>query len=241
MSKAVYFDKYDAQGAYHWAECDRRLANWKRYNPALDARYELTVRALGGLGALDNLLDVGCGDGFLMARAAKHLTRLVGVDSEAGAIHWAREKLRAFPNCTVMHTTCYELPFPPRSFAAVTSADVIEHLKDPGHHLQEIARVLKESGALVLTTPQWRPDRKWDVRHEKEYRPGELRSLLETRFGSVQLDFFWPMAWSNFYSTRVGWRLLKLVAIAGWNPFLRQASQPEKFCQILAVCRNPKP
>jgi 2-polyprenyl-3-methyl-5-hydroxy-6-metoxy-1,4-benzoquinol methylase len=70
MSDIVYFDKYDAGGAYHWAECDRRYANWKRYNPALDARYEVTTRKIRSLGLRGSLLDVGCGDGKLMACVA---------------------------------------------------------------------------------------------------------------------------------------------------------------------------
>src|SRR5439155_4698008 len=201
------FDKYDSCGAYHWAECDRRYANWKRYNPALDARYELTARKIQELGVRGSLLDVGCGDGFLMARVAPWMERVAGVDSEANAIRWAREKLREFPNCEPIHTACYDLPFPGNSFDVATSADVIEHLKNPASHLKEICRVLKDGGALVLTTPKWRPDRKWDPRHEKEYRPEELRALLAKSFGDVEMSYFWPMKWSRFYATRPGWRL----------------------------------
>jgi len=154
MIEVTAFDKYDTHGAYHWDECDRRYSNWKRYNPALDARYELTVRKIQGLGLRGSLLDVGSGDGFLMARVAAFMARVAGVDSEANAIHWAREKLREFPNCELTHTACYDLPFPENSFDIVTSADVIEHLKNPAYHLKEICRVLKDPGALVLTTPK---------------------------------------------------------------------------------------
>ena len=240
MIEATKFDKYDAQGAYHWAECDRRYANWKRYNPALDARYEITAEAIKNLGLCGPFLDVGCGDGILMARTAPVMKRVVGVDSEVGAIRLAKEKLREFSNCELIHTACYDLPFADKSFDVVASADVIEHLKEPAHHLQEICRVLKEEGALVLTTPKWRPDRKWDLRHEKEYRPEELLTLLKRYFGEVALRFYWPMRWSQFYATRLGWRLLKLAAIQLYNPFLRAGTEPEKFGQILAVCRKPQ-
>src|SRR5207249_5642691 len=133
-------------------------------------------------------------------------------------------------------TASYDLPFEDRAFDIVTSCDVIEHLKDPAHHLKEIHRVVKRPhGALVLTTPKRRQDGKWDVRHEKEYRPDELRSLLLTYFDCVEMTFFWPLHWSNFYSTKLGWRLLKLLAIQIYNPFLSAArGDPEKFGQILA-------
>jgi 2-polyprenyl-3-methyl-5-hydroxy-6-metoxy-1,4-benzoquinol methylase len=88
MSDIVYFDKYDAGGAYHWAECDRRYANWKRYNPALDARYEVTTRTIRRLGLRGSLLDVGCGDGKLMACVAPFIERVVGIDSRPPPFVW---------------------------------------------------------------------------------------------------------------------------------------------------------
>jgi len=240
MIEATTFDKYDLHGAYHWDECDRRYTNWKRYNPALDARYEITLEAIASLGLRGTFLDVGCGDGILMARVAPIMERVIGVDSEASGIRLAKEKLREFSNCELMHTTCYDLPLSDNVFDVVASADVIEHLKEPAHHLLEICRVLKPEGALVLTTPKWRPDRKWDFRHEKEYAPDELRTLLKKYFNEVTLRFFWPMNWSRFYATKFGWRLLKLAAIQLHNPFTRAGTDPDNFGQILAVCRKPR-
>jgi 2-polyprenyl-3-methyl-5-hydroxy-6-metoxy-1,4-benzoquinol methylase len=240
MSEIVYFDKYDAGGAYHWTECDRRYANWQRYNPALDARYELTTRAVRRLGLRGSLLDVGCGDGVLMARLAPLFDRVVGVDADAGAVGLAAGKLRDKANCEARHVASDELPFASRTFDVVTSGDVIEHLRNPEHHLREIARVLSRDGALVLTTPQWRADGKWDARHEKEYRAAELAALLADHFARVELSYFWPAVWSRVYATRAGWRLVKLMAIQIYNPFQRVSrTQPERYGQLLAVCRDP--
>lgn len=238
MAGPVAFDKYDAGGSYHWNECDRRLANWKRYNPALDARYALTARAVTEVDSNGSLLDVGCGDGVLMARVAPTMESVRGVDSEPTAIRWAREKLKEFPNCEVLQVDNYNLPFADAVFDIVTSTDVIEHLKEPAAHLREIRRVLKPGGHLVLTTPQWRAGGKWDLRHEMEYRPDELRSLLVQYFENVRLRFYWPAKWSRFYNTRLGWRLLKLVAIFFGNPFLGIGEDPRQFGQILATCRK---
>jgi 2-polyprenyl-3-methyl-5-hydroxy-6-metoxy-1,4-benzoquinol methylase len=239
MSTIVYFDKYDAGGAYHWAECDRRYANWKRYNPALDARYTLTVDAVRGLGRRQRLLDVGCGDGMLMARVAPMFARVAGIDADRRAIELARERLSPLGNCDVQHVSDNDLPFSDRTFEVVTSADVVEHLIDPDSHLREIARVLEPDGALVLTTPQWKPDGKWDARHEREYRADELRALLERHFARVDLRYFWPAAWSRFYATKAGWRIVKLMAIQLHNPFLGVSDRaPDRYGQLLAVCRR---
>ena len=45
------------------------------------------------------------------------------------------------------------LPFANDSFDCVSFCEVIEHLVDPDRALQEIARVLKIGGTLVITTP----------------------------------------------------------------------------------------
>jgi hypothetical protein len=71
-----------------WTECEKKLGNWKRYNPALDGRYHLTAQAVAALAIRGTLLDLGCGDGMLnlMARVAPLMVRVHGVDSEPNAI-----------------------------------------------------------------------------------------------------------------------------------------------------------
>ena len=241
MADVVAFDKYRSSGAYHWLECDRRYRNWKRYNPAVDARYKLTVEAICNIARHARVLDVGCGDGLLMARLAPFMNKIVGVETDETAVALARDKLKTFTNCEVIHASSYDLPAADNSFDVVVSADVIEHLKEPAEHLRQICRVVRRDGALVLTTPKYRPDRRWDVRHEKEYRADELESLLLGYFEDIELRYFWPMTWSRLYATKLGWRLLKLVAIGHVNPFTRSGTDPRRFGQILAVCRKPRP
>ena len=118
FSAVVHFDKYDVDGAYHWDECDRRYNNWKRYNPALDARYKITLRKIADIGVHGSLLDIGCGDGMLMALAAPLMHRVTGIDSERGAVRLAKEKLRNFQTCEAIHARSDELPFEARSFDA---------------------------------------------------------------------------------------------------------------------------
>ncbi len=174
-----------------------------------------------------------------MSRVAPWFERVAGVDADASAIALAADKLRGFPNCEPRRVEAEELPFAAGTFEVATSADVIEHLKDPDAHLREIARVLAPGGALVLTTPQWKAGGPWDPRHEKEYRAEELRELLATRFPQVEMRYCWPRMWSRFYETRAGWRILKLMAIQLYNPFLGSSDrQPERYDQLLAVCRN---
>jgi SAM-dependent methyltransferase len=232
--KPIPFDKYAQRGAYHWLESDRDSS---QYNPPLEARYEILLRHMPPAA---RVLDVGCGDGFLLGRVGPRCQTAVGVDSESAALHWATLKLRPVSNCRVVHASCYELPFPAESFDVVLLADVIEHLHDANRCLAEIGRVLTPHGTLLLTTPRWRPDRKWDSLHVIEYRPDQLTACLRRRFARTALTYFWPLRWHQVYATRLGWKLVRLFARHFYNPFLRSGGDWRHFGQILAVCQEPR-
>jgi SAM-dependent methyltransferase len=240
---AISFDKYERHGAYHWKECRRSLARYKTFNPALAARYRMVVSEAARLRRPGRLLDVGCGDGYLLGQLAPLVAEGVGIDPEPAAVDIAEAMLATLPGCRVFHHPCSRLPFADAEFDLVTSTDVIEHLTDPHRHLIEIRRVLRPGGTLLLTTPMRRPDRKWDERHVKEFTAAELRAHATTYFENVRLVYFWPSWCSRLYATRIGWRLLKLAGIAGINPFLGHShTTPERYGQMLAVCAaHPSP
>lgn len=230
--RPVPFSRYTDSGAYHWVECDRRSSS---YNPPLRARYEAVVRRAA---AAKRVLDVGCGDGYLMGLLSPGCERVFGVDAEQRGVALASAQLRSFPNCHVTGASCYALPFPPRYFDAVLLADVIEHLEDPALCLQELRRVLAPGGVVFVTTPLGRPDRKLGWNHVKEYSGPELAELLGRHFASVSVRYLWPRRWSRLYATRIGWRAIRLLCrMLNVNPFLREGMEPERYEQILAVCR----
>lgn len=233
-SRIVKFDKYAQRGAYHWDECNRKSSS---YNPPLVARYRVVIDALSRLEKKSRTLDIGCGDAYLIAQIQHLCDEVFGLDSEPHAVALANQILADWQYCKVVVGSCYELPFEDRSFDVVLLTDVIEHLKQPSNCLAEIARVLTDSGHLIITTPKFRNDRKWDDRHEKEYSPEEFETLLRVYFPHVTVTYFWPMFWSSLYNTRLGWRACKYIARAGWNPFLQESAvSPEKFGQLKAVC-----
>ncbi len=234
MTQPIPFRKYKDLGAYHWEQCDRRSRN---YNPPLEARYEVVLRAARARGPLACVLDVGCGDGYLMGQLSGIAGRVDGVDSETDAIALAVQRLSGRQNCHPRQGSCYDIPFPSGHFDLVTFTDVVEHLQQPEQAIAEIVRVLKSGGCLLLTTPKYRPDRMWDPLHVREYTPEQLRDCLAQYFSNVSLRYFWPLRWSNFYATRVGWRLTKHYARFLHNPFLEEAMEPLNYGQMLAVCR----
>jgi len=183
---------------------------------------------------------VGCGDGYLMNLVAPLCNRTIGIDYDFAATKLATKKLPQPIKCKVMQASSYQLPFYDEKFDIALLTDVIEHLEMPERCVKEIGRVLTPDGTLLLTTLNWRPDRKWDWRHIREYRPLELEALLRSFFSKVTLSFFWPLVWSKMYATKIGWKAIRLFARHFYNPFLRQGSNPRHFGQILAICQCPR-
>ncbi|MEU9122328.1 class I SAM-dependent methyltransferase [Streptomyces sp. NPDC048506] len=105
------------------------------------------------------VLDVGCGDGTAAATAAEFLPghRLIGVDWSQDALRRAMPRI---PSPTPGDLTAIRgeltdggLPFATGSADAVLFSEVVEHLVDPDAALDELHRVLRPGGHLMLSTP----------------------------------------------------------------------------------------
>ncbi|WP_405613029.1 methyltransferase domain-containing protein [Streptomyces sp. NBC_00076] len=106
----------------------------------------------GGTGTTRTVLDIGCGDGTAAATAAPLLTghRVIGVDWSQDALKRARAHLT---NPVRGELTGPGLPFAADCADAVLFSEVIEHLVDPDAALDEIRRILRPGGHLMLSTP----------------------------------------------------------------------------------------
>lgn len=96
----------------------------------------------------NRLLDVGCGAGSLLEKAAELNWEVEGVEVSSSAVESLRRK-----NLKVFHGTLTEAAYPDDYFDVVTASEVIEHVEDPAEVLREIARILRPKGLLWMTTP----------------------------------------------------------------------------------------
>jgi methionine biosynthesis protein MetW len=104
------------------------------------------------LGHAHRLLDVGCGAGAISAFLCEELGcwEVHGVDVSPSRVRQAASRsVRAL----VADLNSESLPFEDDHFDAVFCGEIIEHLVNPDHLLDEVLRVLKSDGLFVLTTP----------------------------------------------------------------------------------------
>src|SRR5260221_7146467 len=88
------------------------------------------------------VLDVGCGEGFTLARLKKEKIgeKLEGIEYLDEAIKLGKINN---PGIEIKKGTIYELPYKDNSFDLVICTEVLEHLVDPIKALEEMVRVSK--------------------------------------------------------------------------------------------------
>ncbi len=101
------------------------------------------------------VLDAACGEGYgsnIIASVAKHVT---GVDIDEDTIERAKSNYGSQSNISFLQASIEALPVPDNSVDVVVSFETIEHVPEEVQHkfLQEISRVLKQDGLLVMSTP----------------------------------------------------------------------------------------
>lgn len=95
--------------------------------------------------ARGRLLDLGCGKVPFYAAYRDSIR-------ESTCVDWP-QTLHCNPHIDVYCDLTQPLPFDSGSFDTVLSSDVIEHLPDPVLAFQEMGRMLRPGGKLLLNTP----------------------------------------------------------------------------------------
>jgi ubiquinone/menaquinone biosynthesis C-methylase UbiE len=106
-----------------------------------------------GLKTGQSVLDLGTGTGILIPFLLKEVGssgHVTAVDFAEKMVERCKAKNAKNPNVTVMVQQVENLQFPAESFDAVTCFGLFPHLEDREKALEQINRVLKTSGRLII-------------------------------------------------------------------------------------------
>lgn len=97
-----------------------------------------------------NVIDVGCGIGIYLDYLGKHLDT-VGIDLNRSDLKMAVENSKY-----AIQASAEDLPLKENLFNLVLFSETLEHLPNPIRSVEEIHRILKDNGILLISTPSKR-------------------------------------------------------------------------------------
>ena len=97
-----------------------------------------------------NILDMGCGGGFLSASLLNLGAKVTGIDANSDNINQARlnnSKLIDF-----QHSTAEQLSMKNLQFDHVCALEIIEHVQNPKEFIQSLSQLVKSGGFVFVST-----------------------------------------------------------------------------------------
>ena len=102
----------------------------------------------------DNILDMGCGEGFYsMVLDNLYNCKITAVDFDPEILALAHKWLDGRSNVTLEQGDITKLRFPDSSFDKIVCTEVLEHIDDDKTAIKELYRVLKPGGVIAITVP----------------------------------------------------------------------------------------
>lgn len=102
----------------------------------------------------NKVLDVGCGMGFMSEAIAQTGREIISTDIDIPYVQYTLQRTQkyTYQNGGVLFGD-YQLPFLNSTFDTIVSLDVIEHVEDDIRLVDELVRILKDDGRLIVTVP----------------------------------------------------------------------------------------
>jgi SAM-dependent methyltransferase len=151
------------------------------------------------LAPADNVLDVGCGAGWLSRRLAKLVPegRAVGMDISDEMIRRARRASVDFGNLMFVTGGVAEIPWQPHFFAHAISVESAYYWPDPRAGMRDIFRVLHDGGRAWILINYYRENP-----HSHQW--GELLAVpTHLLSGNEWAAFFGDAGFSNVACQRI--------------------------------------
>jgi 2-polyprenyl-6-hydroxyphenyl methylase/3-demethylubiquinone-9 3-methyltransferase len=197
-----------------------------------------------------NILDVGCGAGFLVRRLAAQGHRVHGLDYSLGSLTVSKNAGDLYQPVQYVRGDALRLPFANGVFDVVTSMDFLEHVEDPAAAIREAGRVLRPGGLFFFHTFNRNPlawliiikGLEWFVRNTPEHmhvlrlfiKPRELAAYCR----DADLE---PLVWTGIrpdFKRAAFWKMLRTGIVP---PDFSFELTPSLLLSYLGVARKNSP
>lgn len=131
---------------HEWSKLKATIYSWLWRNP----RSNRILIDVADLSSQDQTVDIGCGPGVAVRRAAPVVTRAVGVDRSPSMVDIARKRSAGLSNVEFAVGAAEDLPFPDDAFTVAWSAHSLHHWYDRDTGLAECLRILAPGGRLLI-------------------------------------------------------------------------------------------
>lgn len=139
-----------------------------------------------------DVLDIACGEGYGSNLLSKVANKVTGVDISGDAVDKASKKYQG-KNIKFLEGSASEIPLDTNSMDVVVSFETLEHHDKHQEMMNEIKRILKPGGILIMSSP----DKKYytDVPnyinpfHVKELYFEEFKELIHFNFKKATFFF----------------------------------------------------
>ncbi|HTG69440.1 MAG TPA: methyltransferase domain-containing protein [Candidatus Udaeobacter sp.] len=217
------------------------------------SRYEFAGPLVKGLRVLDAACGAGYGSAMLKRAGA---AEVVGVDVDGPSLERAGRDYGS-SGVSFAEGDVLRLPFEDESFDAVVSFETIEHVASGADWIRESARVLKDGGLFIVSTPNravtnmhiYFEEQPFNQHHRFEYRTAELIGELVMHYAVEAV--YGQNAFDDSRFPAMRW-LRQMNAIApdrseehkrNWTPHMLIPLHELKSAEpmyVVAVCRKTK-
>jgi SAM-dependent methyltransferase len=150
-----------------------------------------------------DVLDVASGEGYGTAMLAQVARTAIGIEIDSATVAHANEAY-VRPNLKFIVGDARRLPIPTASVDVLTSFETLEHIVEQEDFLDEMRRVLRPNGFVLISTPDrevysflGNPPNPF---HPRELSREEFLSVVGVRFPHVQLFMQRPLTGSALVS-----------------------------------------
>lgn len=152
-----------------------------------ERRLQMIVTAAGDR-LMGRVLENGCGVGIYLQHLTPRAGSIVGLEFDNERVREARTHSQ-----NLINGASEQLPFSTASFNVILSHEVLEHVRDDHRSVEEMVRVLKPGGVIVLFVPNL----------GYPYETHGIYWRGRYRFGNIPLVHYLPSRWRQWLAPHV--------------------------------------